>query len=137
MSASQGWSAERNFAASKLNWTAFSGTTVAIINSVTVANIESVGSAESPDCRLNEPREYLWISSTIPAGVDLGRGELNDGSAAVWLVTFGSVGVPRIEAVEDTSAMQPVVDQGVDDNQPGARSLPDFGIGPSAEQQYD
>jgi hypothetical protein len=88
-----------------------------VIEPVAVANVEALLAAIAPDRELDEPRENGREGRIERTGVDLLGSTGNDFGAAACPVAAGAVRVGSLEAPQDPSPVQKIVDQGIDRNQ--------------------
>ena len=88
-----------------------------VIEPVAVANVEALLAAIPPDRELDEPRENGREGRIERTGVDLLGSTGNDFGAAACPVAAGAVRVGSLEAPQDPSPVQEIVDQGIDRNQ--------------------
>jgi hypothetical protein len=88
-----------------------------VIEPVAVANVEALLAAIPPDRELDEPRENGREGRIERTGIDLLGSTGNDFGAAAWTVAAGAVRVGSLEAPQDPSPVQKIVDQGIDRNQ--------------------
>ena len=85
-----------------------------VVDAVAVADIEAVGGAKPPNGMLNKARKYSWIARVKGSGIDLRRDRMNDvGTAALGIAT-DAVAVLATAIVENTAAVQKVMDEGID-----------------------
>ena len=85
-----------------------------VIDVITVANIETVLAAVSPNRVLDEPRKALRKSRIELPNIDALSGGLNNFGAAARPVASRAIAVLRLEPVQDAGAMQEIVNQRVD-----------------------
>ena len=88
-----------------------------VVEPVAVAGVEALLAAILPDRELDEPRENGREGRIERTGVNLLGSTGNDFGAAACPVAAGAARVGSLEAPQDPSPVQKIVDQGIDRNQ--------------------
>lgn len=88
----------------------------AVVNSVAVAQVETVRGAIAPDGVLDKTREKLWKARIEGAGINSLRGTADDLGTAALGVACRAVPMGNSAAFQNAGAVQEIVDQGVYDD---------------------
>jgi hypothetical protein len=86
---------------------------IAIIDLIAVADVEAVRGAVLPDCALDEPGKHFWKARIEPASVDPRGNRGQNVSTAARLIAARAIRVGRRNPIQDSSAMEEIVDQGI------------------------
>ena len=85
-----------------------------VVDAVAVADIEAVGGAKLPNGMLNKARKYSREVRVESSGIDLRRNRVDDVGTAAFGITTDAVAVLATAIVENTAAVQKVMDERVD-----------------------
>src|SRR5436190_20367415 len=105
-----------------------------VVDSVAVAQIEAVGSTETPECELNQSRKISGEFRIKGVRVNSSRNRSNDLRAATLSVASGTVGVRCAAIVKDAGPVQEVMDEGVNSDHGLACVKPDRSLLASADE---
>mgnify|MGYP003348565470 CR=1 FL=1 len=92
---------------------------VAVVNLVSVADVEFELRAPSPDGVLDHPGKEVRIAGVCLTGIDASRNPLNEFGAPVGLITSWPIGVQGVEPFQDSRSMQERMNQRVDGDHAG------------------
>jgi hypothetical protein len=106
-----------------------------VIDPVAVADIEATLAAVPPDRELHEPGKGLRKLRIERSRVNVVGNALDQVGAAMQSVASRPVGMVSIEPVQDASAMQEIMHERIDNDEPSARLEPHVPPRSSANQQ--
>src|SRR4051812_5587502 len=106
-----------------------------IVDLHTVADVEPVLRAETPERVLHQAREGLWKRRIDSARVDLLRKSPHQIGTASLLITCRAIGVLGAALAQCAGPVQKVVHQAVDRHHVAAGQLPEWAFRSSAEQE--
>ena len=95
-----------------------------VVDSIAVADIEATLAAVPPDRELHEPGKGLGELGIERSRVDAVGNALDQVGAAMRSVASRPVGMVSIEPVQDASAMQEIMHERIDNDEPSARLEP-------------
>ena len=85
-----------------------------VVDAVAVADIEAIGRAKLPNGMLNKARKYSREVRVESSGIDLRRNRVDDVGTAAPGIATDAVAVLATAIVENTAAVQKVMDERVD-----------------------